>query len=93
MDRKRAIQVGLAVLLLAAGSAAASTASILAAEIDRHVIASGGGRVEAGGYVLNSTIGQPVAGRVSNNPYNLCAGFWCGAARYQIYLPLILRNG
>lgn len=94
MERKQVIKVGLAVLLvlLVVGSAAVSAASILASEIDRHVIAGGGGRSEAGRYVLNATIGQPVAGRVSNSPYDLCGGFWCGAARYQIYLPLILRN-
>lgn len=56
-----------------------------------------GGRVEAGGYALNYTIGQPVVGVNSEGDYALCAGFWCGgeaeaAPEYEIYLPLVVRN-
>lgn len=96
MDRKRVVQIGLAVLLVlaATGSAAASTASILAAEIPRYVIAGGGGHVAQGSFALDGTIGQPLAGTVSNSPYNLCAGFWCGRPTFgPIYIPIVLRNG
>lgn len=59
----------------------------------RHVIGSGGGYVQVGGYALNNTIGQPVVGTVTDTGYELCSGFWCGAlVEHNIYLPLILRN-
>ncbi len=94
MDRKRVVQIGLAALLVVAatGSAVASTASILAVEIQRYVIGGGGGHLQQGAFALDATIGQPVAGMVSNSPYNLCAGFWCGRLTY-LYIPLVLRNG
>lgn len=60
--------------------------------IDWHVIGSGGGHVQAGVYVLDGTIGQPVVGRVASSSYNLCSGFWCGVAGHRVYLPLVLRN-
>ena len=92
MSKKLAIQIGLAALLvlLAAGSA---TASFLAIQVERHVVASGGGQVEQGEYALGYTIGQPIAGVVSSGSHVLCAGFWCGVYRETVYLPLVLRNG
>jgi len=61
--------------------------------IERYVIGGGGGHSEAGSYALDSTIGQAVIGVTSANGYELCSGFWCGAAvEYKIYLPLVLRN-
>ena len=46
-----------------------------------------------GGYSLGGTVGQPDAGVLSGGGYTLAGGFWSGAAaRYSIYLPLILRN-
>ena len=48
---------------------------------------------EGGGYSLGGTIGQPDAGVLSGGGYTLAGGFWPGAAaRYGIYLPLVLRN-
>jgi len=93
MNRKRVIRVGLAALLvlLAAGSMTVS-AAVLASDINRHVISGGGGRGAAGPYQLDYTIGQPVAGWVSNGPYNECAGFWCGGERFRVFLPLVLRQ-
>ncbi len=61
-------------------------------EIGRWVIGSGGGRIEGGDYILNATVGQAVVGDVTSNPYNLCAGFWCGMGVYKVYLPLVVRN-
>jgi hypothetical protein len=55
----------------------------------------GGGTTwsEGGGYSLGGTIGQPDAGVLSGGGYTLAGGFWGGAAaRYGIYLPLVLRN-
>jgi len=48
---------------------------------------------EGGGYALGGTVGQPDAGTLSGGGYTLAGGFWGGAAaRYGIYLPLVLRN-
>ena len=56
----------------------------------------GGGATwsEGGGYSLGGTIGQPDAGVLSGGGYTLAGGFWGGgaAARYGVYLPLVLRN-
>jgi len=57
------------------------------------VIGGGGGHAEAAPYALDGTVGQPMVGQAASPPYDLCAGFWCGAAaRYGVYLPLVLRN-
>jgi hypothetical protein len=62
-------------------------------DIARHIIGSGGGHEEVGDYVLDGTIGQAVVGAASNDPYDLCSGFWCEAGEgYKIYLPLVVRN-
>jgi hypothetical protein len=45
-----------------------------------------------GGYALGGTVGQPDAGVLSGGGYTLAGGFWGGAARYGVYLPLVLRN-
>jgi len=39
-------------------------------------------------------VGQPDAGVLSGGGYTLAGGFWPGgaAARYGVYLPLVLRN-
>jgi hypothetical protein len=56
----------------------------------------GGGATwsEGGGYSLGGTVGQPDAGVLSGGGYTLAGGFWPGgaAARYGVYLPLVLRN-
>jgi hypothetical protein len=61
-------------------------------EIDRWVFGGGGERVAEGDYVLNGTVGQAVVGGISNDPYELCAGFWCGMGEYTVYLPLVVRS-
>ncbi|MGC8960357.1 MAG: hypothetical protein ACP5OO_11345 [Chloroflexia bacterium] len=46
-----------------------------------------------GGYTLGGTVGQADAGALSGGAYTLAGGFWGGgAARYGIYLPLVVRN-
>jgi len=48
---------------------------------------------EGGGYSLGGTVGQPDAGVLSGGGYTLAGGFWAGgAARYSIYLPLVVKN-
>jgi hypothetical protein len=64
-----------------------------ASEIVRSVIGGGGGRLEQSPYALDGTIGQSVVGQSGQTPYDLCAGFWCGAgSHHAVYLPLVLRN-
>jgi hypothetical protein len=61
--------------------------------LTRHVISSGGARLEQGSYTLDNTLGQPVVGRYSRGSTSLCAGFWCREIRFDfVYLPLVLRN-
>ncbi|MDW8068161.1 MAG: hypothetical protein RML46_04545 [Anaerolineae bacterium] len=60
--------------------------------IDWRVIGGGGGRVQAGTYILDGTVGQAVVGRAVGSTHDLCSGFWCGLAGYPVYLPLVLRN-
>ena len=48
-----------------------------------------------GGYSLGGTAGQPDAGVLAGGGYTLGGGFWKGgplAARFHIYLPLVMRN-
>lgn len=85
---KRAVFLALLTLLVLAGSVVAQGVP----SIPWSVIGGGGGHAEAGGYVLDGTVGQAIVGQVSNAPYDLCAGFWCSAGGYRVYLPLVLRN-
>lgn len=78
----------LVTVLLLAGTAMAANVS----EIFPDVIGGGGGHSEAGSFILDATVGQAVVGVVSSEPYELCAGFWCGMGRYGTYLPLVLRG-
>jgi len=87
--KRAAILTTLAAFLLLAGVILANGTP----SIDRYVIGGGGGHSEAAPYTLDGTIGQPVVGLASGDGYELCSGFWCGAAAgYEIYLPLVLRN-
>jgi hypothetical protein len=81
----------LAVLLLSTTTLSASTAPS-AQELPRYVIAGGGGRSEAGDYVLRGAAGQPVAGTTGQGTFDLCSGFWCGEGIYTAYLPFALNE-
>jgi len=87
---RRAVILALLTFFLLAGAALAQGTPA----IPWSVIGGGGGHAEGGAIIsLDSTIGQPIVGQVSNLPYDLCAGYWCGAAaQYRVYLPLVLRN-
>jgi hypothetical protein len=86
--KRTCLLITLAVLLVATGAVlAAGTPAI-----SRDVIAAGGGRISAGDYTLSATVGQPLTGRAVVGSSDLCVGFWCGLARYDLFLPLILRS-
>ena len=55
----------------------------------------GGGNtpLDSGGYALGATAGQPDAQAAAAGGYALSGGFWTGAARYRIYLPLLVLGG
>ena len=61
----------------------------------RSVISGGGLGGSAGGYTINSSLGQPVTGSISQGDYNLSSGFWAqildGIEEFLTFLPLILR--
>lgn len=90
--KRLVLLLSLVVLLLSASSARGEGDAVSAYETQRYVIAGGGGPVEAGGFALVGTVGQAVAGTVTDTSYELCSGFWCGVGEYQLYLPLMLRN-
>jgi hypothetical protein len=79
-------------LLLLTTTVLSASSAPSAVEVQRHVIGGGGGRSEAGDYVLRGTAGQPIACTTANSPYDLCAGFWCGAGTYTVYMPLVLHE-
>ncbi len=66
--------------------------------LPRHAVSGGGDTVSAGNITLRNTIGQPIAGSVSNGG-SLCSGFICGQAASAptsggdkfVYLPLVLK--
>ena len=88
-----AVLVGLLILLLVVGGVLASGG----VELPRTVLSNGGGEVSNGSLVLNSTVGQPVAGTIENGTLRHCSGFWCAAAapvtptNLDVYLPLLLK--
>jgi hypothetical protein len=75
-------------ILVTAGVASAAGSL----DISRSVVAGGGGKTSAGDYTLSATIGQPITGRAVVGSTDLCVGFWCGLARYDLFLPLVLRS-
>jgi hypothetical protein len=88
-----AIGGGVLILLLLMGVVLASGG----VELPRSVLSSSGGSVSSSGLVLNSAMGQPVAGTVENGTIRHCSGFWCAAAApvtpssEALYLPLIIK--
>ena len=92
MNQRRILGILLLSVLALALTLAGVARAAAALEIDRWVVASGGAHVEAGSYALDGAIGQAFAGNTSNAPYRLCAGFWCGAGVYSVYLPVVMRT-
>lgn len=74
-------------LLLARSATAANGFAI-----PRSVIGGGGQRVTGGDYILNGTIGEPIASGFSQGTtYGSISGFWWPSG-CRIYLPLVMRN-
>ena len=86
--KRRVIFLVLCLLLILAGTA---NAAVNALDVPRYVISSGGGYSAAGNYVLEGTVGQPVAGIVAVGSYEVCSGFWCGLGVFRTLLPLIIK--
>ena len=52
----------------------------------------GGGTTSGGVYTMDSAIGQPLVGKTSSSPYDLCAGYLCGVQKEtRVYLPLVRK--
>ena len=90
MKNKLAISVLIVCVLLLAGSAWAAPSAL---SIVWQVLGGGGGRLVSGSVVVEGTLGQSVAGAVSQSPFELCSGYWCdtGVSGHQIFLPLVRR--
>ena len=89
--RKKAMLLAVALLscLLVVGFAQAYRTPAA----DWWVIGGGGGHLATAPYTLDGTVSQAVVGTVRQVPYDLCAGFWCGAEGiYRVYLPLVIRQ-
>jgi hypothetical protein len=75
-------------LVLAGGVLAATGFAI-----PRSVIGGGGQQVTGGGYILNGTVGEPIASDLTGGHTGpgLSSGFWWPPG-YEVYLPLVLKN-
>jgi hypothetical protein len=63
-------------------------------EIDRWVIAGGGGESYGEVVTLDATLGEPIVGASSGGSIALEAGFWVGATgtgTNHVFLPLLSR--
>lgn len=86
----------LVLLLVTFGVGLASAGSSDHTDISWQVLSGGGGPAVSGsGHVaLNGSLGQTAIGPSASDGYALGAGYWYGLGygRYEIYLPLLLRN-
>jgi hypothetical protein len=89
---KRILALSILVVLLLTSTVLSASTAPSAYEVQRYVIAGGGGHSEGDGLTLDGTVGQAVVGTTSQVPYDLCSGFWCGMGKYTFYLPLVLRD-
>lgn len=85
------ISINLLLIFLLAGFVLAAGGNL-----PRTLVSSGGGLIQQNDISLQHSIGQPIAGAVSNN-LTLCSGFHCGQGvisleeNYPLYLPLITQ--
>ncbi len=88
------LAVALALVIVAGGVAPSTAQTGGGYDLSWSTIDGGGYMFSTGGgYSLGGTIGQPEAGALSGGGYTLAGGFWGGAAaRYKIYLPVVLKN-
>lgn len=90
------IGITLALVLLSIGVAAAYAQTGGGYDLTWSTVDGGGATFSSSGsYTLGGTAGQPDAGVLAGGDYTLSGGFWAGgvgeAARYRIFLPLVLR--
>ena len=71
--RARAVPAALALLVLAATLAAHSRAGV---ELERNVIAGGGGRAASGDRSVHGTVGQAAVAVSAGGSSRVAAGFW-----------------
>ena len=80
-------------VLLAVGAAGARAQTGGGYDLTWWTVDGGGGTLSGGGYTLMGTVGQADAGpALAGGGYALEGGFWAGAARYRVYLPLVVRG-
>ena len=91
--KRIALFLTLAAFLLLAGRARAMSSDHYRLDWFVPLTGGGGGLAGSAHYAVNFTVGQSAIG-TSSNTYRACLGYWCGAvaARYRVYLPLVLRN-
>jgi len=91
MKTKLAISLLVVISLLLMGSAWKMPS---APEIFWYVLGGGGGQVTNGAVVLEGSLGQGVAGTVSQSSLEVCSGYWCGAGvpDFRMYLPLVKKQ-
>lgn len=84
--------IPLAVVLICSLALAGGALAANGFAIPRSIIGGGGQQVTGSGYVLNSTIGDPIVNNPSvGDTYGLSSGFWW-PPRFEVYLPLVLKN-
>lgn len=84
------IVTGILLFLLAAVALSAPTAM----KVSWWTIDGGGGRSSGGQYTLSGTIGQPDAGRASQQSFTNTGGFWAlptNIGQTEVYLPMLTR--
>jgi hypothetical protein len=93
MTITRVIGAGLAVFLALAFATPVLAGDGPGYDLSSLTVDCGGAVVEAGGYRLGGTAGQPDAGVLAGDGYRLVGGFWGGVVlMYPVYLPLVLRG-
>jgi hypothetical protein len=94
MTKPMSIARLLALALLLATSMILAQAGSAGYDLVWWTVDGGGGTSRSDGYTLDGTTGQPDAGVWQGASYTLAGGFWGGeaAARYNVYLPLVLKD-
>jgi hypothetical protein len=88
-----AIAVTILCMFLLAGIALAMSSANYRLDWFTPLNGGGGGEASSTHYAANFTIGQTVSGVAASQVNQACLGYWCGTAvKYNIYLPLVLRN-
>jgi len=60
--------------------------------VEWSAITSGGGEIRGGAYSAQTSIGQPIASRISGGGFTLDAGYWPGVpVDWKMFVPLVRR--